>query len=266
MVDTLHFVSVNDAALETVVLIHGAFCSHHEWDIIAQHLSQYHLLIPDLPGHGRGSSANLHFTIPDAAALVADLIEKYAHGGRASLVGMSLGGYVALYVAAKYPALVQSAFVSGCHQYFTGLLKSILLTVGLTVVTLIVSLMPKSWTFWMLRKQGMQLSEEFYTDLSRNLRLNEKIRIAKAISTQFTEDIWEKVTTRTCLVVGGNETGSWIVGERAKLLQHGNPESRGVRIEGLEHAWDMQDPELFADGILKWIEGKEMQKRFVVVR
>ena len=56
----------------------------------------------------------LHGTrLTGAADRVAELIEREGHDGRAILVGLSLGGYVAMDVAARRPDLVRGLVISG---------------------------------------------------------------------------------------------------------------------------------------------------------
>jgi pimeloyl-ACP methyl ester carboxylesterase len=64
-----------------------------------------------LPGHG--AAAADAFTLERAADRIAALIEREAHGGRAILVGLSLGGYVAMAVAAGWPDRVAGLAISG---------------------------------------------------------------------------------------------------------------------------------------------------------
>jgi pimeloyl-ACP methyl ester carboxylesterase len=81
--------------------------------------ADYHCLAPDLPGHG--ASAAEPFTIDRAARGVAELIEREAHGGRALLVGLSLGGLVAMDVAARWPDRVSGLAISGATADPAGL-------------------------------------------------------------------------------------------------------------------------------------------------
>jgi pimeloyl-ACP methyl ester carboxylesterase len=117
---TLHFETKNPSGTQTILLLHGAFSSHHEWDLVAAtpHLSQYHLLIPDLPSHGRSTSKSIPFNVADTAGLLAQLITEHAKDGKADVVGMSLGGYVAIYMAQRYPDVIGQGglFVSGCGR------------------------------------------------------------------------------------------------------------------------------------------------------
>jgi hypothetical protein len=65
------------------------------------------------------------------------------------------------------------------------------------------------------------------------------------------------------LIAAGNKFGPGQAGDKAQLLRKGNLQSRGFRVEGKEHAWDLQDPELFAEGIMAWIEERKLPKEFV---
>jgi pimeloyl-ACP methyl ester carboxylesterase len=57
-----------------ILFIHGAFASGAEWDLVTPHLADdYHILLPDLPGHG-GSREVGYFSKGFAAELLANLI------------------------------------------------------------------------------------------------------------------------------------------------------------------------------------------------
>jgi len=96
----------------TIVFLHGMRLSGAAWAAqVAGLTDAFHCLTPDLPGHG--DAAGTPFTLDDAAAGIAELIEREAHGGRAIVVGSSLGGYVAMAVAAGWPERVAGLALSG---------------------------------------------------------------------------------------------------------------------------------------------------------
>ncbi len=104
----------------TIVFLHGTRLTGAAWAIQVEALGEaFHCLAPDLPGHGRAEDDA--FTLDGASARVADLIEREAHGGRAMLVGLSLGGYVAMAVAASRPELVTGLALSGATAEPIGL-------------------------------------------------------------------------------------------------------------------------------------------------
>jgi pimeloyl-ACP methyl ester carboxylesterase len=78
---------------------------------VASLSDDYRCLTPDLSGHG--SAAGESFTVDGAAERVAEQIDRKATGGRAILVGLSLGGYVAMAVAARWPERVAGLAISG---------------------------------------------------------------------------------------------------------------------------------------------------------
>ena len=99
-------------ARQTIVFLHSTRLTSAQWaGQVAALQDSFHCLAPDLPGHGR--AAEVPFTIDGAAADVAGLIEREAHGGRAIVVGLSLGGYVAMAVAARWPERVSGLVLSG---------------------------------------------------------------------------------------------------------------------------------------------------------
>lgn len=114
---TLQFQSLNPSR-EKTILLHSGYHSHREYALVAPHISSYHLIIPDLPLHGCGTSRNIPFSPTHTAALLADLIAKESKSDKAHVVGISMGGYIALYLAATHPNVVESVFVSGCGSSF----------------------------------------------------------------------------------------------------------------------------------------------------
>ena len=97
----------------TITFLHGVGNAAEMWDKLAAALPQYHCLAPDLPGHG-GSRDLRWQSRHDTARRVAALIEERATGGRAHVVGLSLGGSVALELLATRPELLDRVIVDGC--------------------------------------------------------------------------------------------------------------------------------------------------------
>ena len=90
----------------TYVLIHGLGDAGAGWVSVAQGLAKdHHVLILDLPGHGRSTTPRSALAFDD---LVAGLHAVLAQTpGQLNLVGNSLGGWVAADYALKHPKRVR---------------------------------------------------------------------------------------------------------------------------------------------------------------
>jgi pimeloyl-ACP methyl ester carboxylesterase len=94
-----------------IVFVHGTRLSRTMWRAQMDDLRDtYRVVALDLPGHGR--LADRPFTVANATEDLAHTIEEAA-GGHAVVVGLSLGGYVAMDLAARRPELVRGLVLSG---------------------------------------------------------------------------------------------------------------------------------------------------------
>lgn len=102
-----------------IVFVHGTRLTRASWTAQVSALRDtYRVVTMDLPGHG--VLADQPFTMAAARTELARVIETAA-GGRAIVVGLSLGGYVAMDLAAKRPEAVRGLVLSGATQEPIGL-------------------------------------------------------------------------------------------------------------------------------------------------
>src|SRR5829696_226067 len=94
-----------------IVFVHGAMMGRSVWSPQIDALAdRYRCISVDLPGHGTLSEHQ--FTMDEAAGAVVRAIDEAA-GGRAALVGLSLGGYTAMLVAGRHPERVRGLVIAG---------------------------------------------------------------------------------------------------------------------------------------------------------
>lgn len=103
-----------------IVFLHGAAFTRRMWLPQMEALAdEFRVIALDLPGHG--AEAGRPFRLGTAVRDVVALIDDHAPGG-ALLVGLSLGGYVAMAVAAQAPQRTTGLVLSGCSVVYRGLL------------------------------------------------------------------------------------------------------------------------------------------------
>ena len=94
---------------KTIVFIHGLSDSLEYWTKLSSQLSdEYQILRYDLKGHGKSDFQM--FTMDDLADDLHELLLKL-NIEKASLIGNSLGGNVALKFAVRYPQMVDSLVI-----------------------------------------------------------------------------------------------------------------------------------------------------------
>jgi pimeloyl-ACP methyl ester carboxylesterase len=123
----MSFITFNDRKIayqlagkgETVVLLHG-FCEDKRiWTDVEEELHRYNFrtLSIDLPGFGNSDLLQqAHPSIEDYSADVYAVIQ-HIKLAKCFLLGHSMGGYVALAFAEKYPVLIRGLGLLHSHPY-----------------------------------------------------------------------------------------------------------------------------------------------------
>ncbi|MCX6305350.1 MAG: alpha/beta hydrolase [Bacteroidetes bacterium] len=99
-----------------IVLLHGFTESLKIWTSFSLQLSKkYRVITIDLPGHGKSDSIDKIHSMELMADVVHEVLKKLKVG-KCLMVGHSMGGYVTLAFAAKYPGMLKgfSLFHSHC--------------------------------------------------------------------------------------------------------------------------------------------------------
>lgn len=100
---TVAYREAGDPDAPAVVLIHGMAGSSSAWRDALPGLAEHaHVIAPDLLGHGRSDKPAGDYSLGNHASLVRDLMAQLGLE-RATIIGQSLGGGVALQFAYQYP-------------------------------------------------------------------------------------------------------------------------------------------------------------------
>jgi pimeloyl-ACP methyl ester carboxylesterase len=140
-----------------LVFLHGAGLTAAMWrpqlDALA---GAFELAAPDLPGHGE--HADERFSFDAAVAAVADGIDP---GTPAILVGLSLGGYVAMMLASRQPDLASGLVLTGCSVDYSRSRNRPVATAG--------EVFQRLWPKRMLRNAQAHAFEARYPDFAETL-------------------------------------------------------------------------------------------------
>lgn len=91
-----------------VVFLHGYGESHHIWDHYREKLSaKYKVITPDLPGFGKSDPLPYEHSLDMVANSIYDCLKKL-NVSECIIIGHSLGGYVTLEIAKRFPNIISN--------------------------------------------------------------------------------------------------------------------------------------------------------------
>jgi len=98
----LHVVEAGEGP--ALVLLHGLSATHANWEYtIRAFADRWHVVAPDLPGHGRSAKPDAPYTIDFYAGVIRSLGRELGID-EAVVIGNSLGGQIAIELGLAYPA------------------------------------------------------------------------------------------------------------------------------------------------------------------
>lgn len=259
----LFHVSLHEDKATTVVLLHGLLSCHLEWALVIPHLQDYHVLAIDISGHSR-SRHILPADLPTSTDRIASIIQKYAKNGQAHVVGLSMGAFIALRLSRTHPTTVQSLFITAGHP-MRGIYKFVAshpsITYYMTFFTL--RIIPPWLYFWVASLNGVARHDELYSELKKNRDWN----VIRDVDAGLMELSWEDVRAvpvKTLAIAAGTIDDVEAVRRMGRELPVEG--SLGAVVRGAVHSWDLQKPELFAQGIRAWIEGTQLPGEIEVLK
>lgn len=235
-----------DRDAPAILFLHGGGVSSRQWQPQLDALTEFHLLAPDLPEQGQ-SAAVTPFTVEHTLAQLTMLITQRVPTGRVHLVGLSLGGALALTLLARTPEIVASTFVSGCAVQISPLLAGIS-----RASSGLYALLPPRWL------ADQSLKQFGVPAAAHDLIYDDLVRTATPAFTRRTVDVLVETRAparaeRLLVAVGSRETAA---ARSAALgfVRHIDG-ARGVQVPEGRHLWNLQFPALFTATVRAWVTG-----------
>ena len=125
-----------------LILVHGITNSSASWEpVLAQLATRFTVLAPDLLGHGDSAKPRGDYSLGANASLLRDFMLALGHE-RATIVGHSLGGGIAMQMAYQFPERVERLVLvasGGLGRQVTPMLRAVALPGAELVLPLLAS-------------------------------------------------------------------------------------------------------------------------------
>ncbi|GAD99802.1 hypothetical protein PVAR5_8529 [Paecilomyces variotii No. 5] len=249
--------SQQESSHPTIIFLHGGESCHLEFSRIAPLLADdYEILLVDLPGHSR--SRAIPFSFDNATNALSHLINTHVKERKAHLVGLSLGGFVALEFARRRPDLVRSLWCTGCAPfsgYRLWLTSRSRLLSGLIAVA---GRLATDRIFWASLGADLDPIPGLRAEVQRNQTVTALKPVFDELATVTLAQLAEIRDVRIALIAGGKGDNVADATAAGRVLRSNNPECDAFVVRDAIHWWSLQLPEVFAQGVRAWVEGREM--------
>ncbi len=248
----LNIHAAGDSNAPAIVFLHGAGISGWMWEPQFNMLaSRFRCIAPDLPGHGESRSVEWT-SIADTAAQIAVLIREQA-GGKAHVVGLSLGAQVAMQLLNDAPEVVDHAVLSGLRLIRSKMLERMTdLTASLMKFDFLVRASAKSTV-------PKEYVERFVADAKRMSPMT--LQRAGDDSIRFAAPPrLASVKAPTLAVAGEKELG--LVKDSLSIVVRALPHAQACIAPKVGHVWNMQAPALFNHMVEAWLTDQPLPAEF----
>lgn len=235
-----------------IVFLHGNGSSSNMWKAHFAYLADFYCLAPDFPGFGR-SNTEEWISLDCTAEQVARVIRERATGGRAHIVGLSLGGSVGLLLLGKYPDLVDRAIIDGAGVVPIGIAP--IMKLGFRLIAPIV----KTNSIIRLMAKTLNLPEEEFADFENDMRAISALSFRRSWSQALdlrSPPGLENVSCPSLFVAGENELNE--THQSNRMLAKMMPRAQCRMAPNMGHGWLTEASELHCRMVCAWINDQSL--------
>lgn len=239
-----------------VVLLHGYLESMYVWDDFVPLLTpSVRVITLDIPGHGVSEVKGEVHTMEMMAEVVRDMLDSLGIE-RATLVGHSMGGYVALAFCAAYPERLDGVVLLSSSPYPDDEVKRENRRREITLVRagkkdVLARVAPENGFAEMNRRR----LKDYIDDLVEQVHITEDEGIVALLGGMIARsdrnEMLRASSVPQLFLLGRHD--NYIPQEAALRIVEANPQAEVVWLENSGHMGFIEEPERTADAILDFV-------------
>jgi pimeloyl-ACP methyl ester carboxylesterase len=255
-----------------LLLLHGIAGSSRTWrDVIPRLTDRFTVLAPDLTGHGQSEKPVGDYSLGAFASGIRDLLEVLGID-RATVIGQSFGGGVAMQFVYQYPEQCERLVLvnsGGLGREVNWILRLMALPASEYVMPVLFPSFVRDWgdgLFRMINDRGIRLGRitemwSAYASLAESDNRRAFARTIKSVidpggQTVSAMDRLYLSSSMPTLIIWGDRDDIIPV-SHAYAAHQAIPGSRLVVIEGVGHFPQIEAPEQFVDALVDFIDTTE---------
>lgn len=242
-----------------VVLLHGYLESLYVWDDFVPLLTPHARVITvDIPGHGISEPIAEVHSMELMADVLHDMLDSFGIE-RVTLVGHSMGGYISLAFCEKYPqrldglVLLSSSANADTEQKIENRRREIAL-VRAGKKDLLAAVAPEAG----FAQQNRKRLKDYIEDLVEQVHMTEEDGIVALlegmISRKDQNDMLRASAVKQLFILGKHD--NYIPLEVAETIVEAHPQAEVAWLENSGHMGFIEEPQLCAEALLKFIKGE----------
>lgn len=244
----LNLLTVGPADAPAIVFLHGGGLIGRSWLPVAEGLPDYQCVLLDLPGHGQ-SRADPFRGLAAAAAAVAETVDS-TQRAPVHVVGLSLGGFVALHLMGMRPDLVGTSLVSGLHAGNMRYKPLLRLAIRATYPAMRIKYLRDASA----RAIGVSDTDLMSDAEGRPHAAPRTVRDVGLAALNFRlADLPRPPETQTLVLAGEHEISAVVAA--LPMFRAALPNCQTGVLPGGGHGWCLNTPDLAADVIRAWVTG-----------
>ncbi|WCF08652.1 alpha/beta hydrolase [Paenibacillus thiaminolyticus] len=248
----LQQLGVKDAPL--LVFLHGGGVSGWMWEKQLEYFKgRYHIVIPDLPGHGKSKDIPFH-SICQTAQSIIQLIDMHREGRQVTVVGFSLGAQIALEMLGMREDVADHAVI------VSGLAKPMKLGYSLLAPLLRMSYpLVKNRSFAQLQARQLRIGpeqfERYYQESLQMKRDTFMAMMQENMSYRLPEGF---ARNRARILVMAGEKERKVMKDSAAFIARSHPGAEGYLVPAAGHDLPLGGLRSFHLALEAWMSGGEL--------